>query len=523
MDVNQKNMQTEPPDKGKDLVITPLPPTSDDDMDGTLFRGYSDEDITDQNQQNRKRAQSKKLTENNTKRTKPTHDKKLPTPSNMNTQTQPGLNQITITQTSEKNPLTQPTTSSQTPQPTTNTNPQSNMTKGNVVYIRNNAYNVLFIEPISIKDEVKILEPMEVGKFLHDTKLDQFAELKKAGQYRYKLVYKKPQDTEKILNNTAFLKKYNYKVYIPKMLTETTGVIKDVSPKLTEQEIRINAISDKKIISVERIKRKEGDDLVNTRSVKITVEGPELPRVVQIYGVCCKPEIYVYPVRICKKCWRLGHKETACKSKETCLRCGKYITEEHKGCDNSTTAKCKNCGNKHLPTDKNCPERKRRESINAAMMLNKMTFVEAAQLYPKTENRYAILESTDEFPEMERPSRRLTGFRQEVQKQERIDYRKVIDRLMMPKPKPTITKNIFPQAEQIPEQVRTITNNPHAVTEEEKFHTMSNHLNNFFMTLLNYNTEKATDSDPNTDLILIEIGEMINNLMEKLKNKLDNK
>lgn len=385
------------------------------------------------------------------------------------------------------------------------------------MYIKNNAYDVIFIEPISIREGQKVLEPMEVGKFLHDTHLDQFTELKRAGQYRYKMTYKKPQDTEKILNATSLLKNNNYKAFIPKMLTETTGVIKDIPTSFTEREIRLNAICDKKITSVERIKRKKDHELINTRTVKITVEGPELPRVIQIYGVYCKPEIYIYPVRICNKCWRLGHKAAACKSKETCQRCGKYTSEEHKGCDERAPPKCKNCGNKHLPTDVNCPERKRREHINAAMMLNKMTFTEAAELYPKTQNKYAILESIDEFPRLERPNRPYPGFKQPVENTGKIDYSKIVEKLLKPKPKPTIVKNNFPQAEQVPEQVKVITNNPHAVSEAERLESMSKHLHNFFSTLLNHKAEDKVESDPTTDLLLIEIGTMIKNIIQTIE------
>lgn len=532
MDVVNDKRRPEPPDKGKDVVEHQNPPSDDNMDDDNIFRGFTEnemtDDITDKSYQNRKRRDEKDYTANEKKRTKPstsyTRTQIKSNNTNTNTQAQSSGNSLTSPSSSQfTHSLITPKQDSHTQSfaskfttTLTQDKPGTSTTTNNI-QIRNYSYNVIFIEPISIKEDQTLLEPMEVGKFLHDLNLDQFCELKRAGQYRYKLIYKIPQDTEKILNATSLLRNNNYKAYIPKMLTETTGVIKDIPTSFTDSEIRMNAVCNKKIINVERIKRIRDSELVNTRSVKVTVEGPELPRVIQIYGVFCKPEIYIYPVRICNKCWRIGHKAAACKSKETCLRCGKYITEEHKGCDEGTPIKCKNCGNKHLPTDKNCPERKRREHINAAMMLNKMTFMEAAELYPNTQNRFSLLESTEEFPNLEAPIRVNNGFRPEVQKRNIKDYSKVIEGLLKPKQKPNIIKNTFPQVELVPEQVNVITNNPHAVSETEKFQTMSNHLRSFFSTLLK-NKEELTDSDPSKDLLLIEIGAMIKNIIDKIEN-----
>lgn len=82
-----------------------------------------------------------------------------------------------------------------------------------------------------------------------------------------------------------------------------------------------------------------------------------------------------------------------------------------------------------------------------------------------------------------------------------------------------MTKNVFPQDEQIPEQISTITNNPHAVSEAERLQTMSKNLLNFFSTLLHPNVESKTESDPSSDLLLIEIGTMVKNLIELIETK----
>ncbi|XP_062716003.1 uncharacterized protein LOC134291801 [Aedes albopictus] len=370
---------------------------------------------------------------------------------------------------------------------------------------------------------------MEVGKFLHEVELDQFNELRRAGQYRYKLIYKNPKDAEKILNSTHILKQNNYKAFIPRMLLETTGIIKQVPTTLTEKEIFQNTISEKKILRIERIKKRSDpkdpkSQLTDTRTIKITFEGAELSRTVSIYGVIKVPEMYIYPVRICTKCWRLGHKDIACKSKKTCIKCGEYETENHTH-EDEQKKKCRNCGGDHLPTNKNCPERIRTEHINIAMTVNKMTYKEAEELYPKsnirTSNKFALLESTVEFPQLEQPSRTNSQFRHiNHTNQSKIDYRTIVNKIknntqdQQKKPKPTIHRNTFPTTEIYPEQVRVIENNPHKVTETEKLQTEQEKLTKQLKYIFEKITDNNTENKIESDVLLIEIASMIQNLIQ---------
>lgn len=518
----------DPPDRGKEWMDIGLPHTDEEEP----FDGFSEQETlkeklrkrrendTQHDKQNKvqKTIQTQPTTRSQTQKTKSTNEHENLTP---NTKVNPSndnksenLNQANSETTTQNNKMSE--------------NQNQTKSNGKTFWIQNNQHDVLFIEPIEIKEGEILLEPMEVGKFLHDAGLDQFQELKRAGQYRYKLMYKKPKHAEKILNATQILKQKNYKATIPKMLLETTGIVKNVPTSFTEKEIYQNMISDKKITKIERIKKRKDpkdpkSNLVNTRSVKITVEGPELPRTVSLYGVFEKPEIYIYPVRICTKCWRLGHKEKACKSRKTCIRCGEYDTDEHTGCDKT---KCRNCGGNHIPTLKNCPERVRMEHINVAMTVNKMTFHDAEQLYPKpnikTSNKYALLESTVEFPQMEQPSTTNKQFRQ-VNKtvSNKLDYRQIIQTMTnkehqnpTKKTKPEIRKNTFPTVETYPEQVHVIENNPHKVTETEKLQTEQKNLTKQLQNIIEKIQGNSSDNKLESDVLLIEIASMIQNLIK---------
>lgn len=209
------------------------------------FDGFSEQEIHKDNQQ-RKRRETEPHQDNHSKHPK-------------TTQTQPNTRSQTSKQSGEKvdNTQTENTHNTSEKKPT-GTKPKNVNKNDKPIWIQNNQHNVLFIEPISIKEGAKLLEPMEVGKFLHQAGLDQFTQLKRAGQYRYKLIYKQPKDAEKILNSTQTLKQNNYKAFIPQMLLETTGIIKNVPTSLTEQELFQNTTSDKKILRIERIKKTQG-------------------------------------------------------------------------------------------------------------------------------------------------------------------------------------------------------------------------------------------------------------------------
>lgn len=95
------------------------------------------------------------------------------------------------------------------------------------------------------------------------------------------------------------------------------------------------------------------------------------------------------------------------------------------------------------------------EHINVAMIVNKMTFQEAAELYPKkgiqTSNRFALLESTVEFPQLEQPSTTNTKFRHVNKTTTKLDYKTIIRNMntnetqKQHKTRPEIQKTSFQQ------------------------------------------------------------------------------
>lgn len=165
---------------------------------------------------------------------------------------------------------------------------------------------------------------------------------------------------------------------------ESVGVVSDVPPSITVEEILENIESDNntKVFKAERIMKKVGEGkFVPTYSVKLFVKGENLPNSVKIYGTNRFVEPYIFPLKLCLRCWRYGHREKFCKAKEArCCNCGQEHTEDK--CE-VTEVKCVNCAGNHKAISRECSERVRQNQIREVMTVNKTSFFEAAEKYPK--------------------------------------------------------------------------------------------------------------------------------------------
>lgn len=246
-------------------------------------------------------------------------------------------------------------------------------------WTRNKTYKTFFLEPT---DEKQKLHIMEVAKLLHNIKITNYTELKPAGKFRYKITFNNPRHAENLINSKILTETYKYKIYVPKMYQETIGVIRNIPPTITDQELLDNLESNRiKITKVERIQKMQNNKLVPTYSIKIYAEGEKLPQEIKIFNLPYKVEVYLFPLKFCYKCLRYGHKTKACKSQQ--VRCYNCSLGEHEGADcRSLDVRCFHCKEPHKAFDKTCKERSRQDNIRKAMAYNKLSFDEAVRMYP---------------------------------------------------------------------------------------------------------------------------------------------
>lgn len=272
-------------------------------------------------------------------------------------------------------------------------------------WIKNQHYTTFIIHK-EMKDtdksnEVKYPHPMEVAKMLKNIGVTKYKSMKSVGRGNFQISFEKPRDAEQLLNSKLLTENFGFSIFVPTRFKESIGVVGDVPPSITEQEVMENIVCENniKVFKVERIKKRVGvDKFQPTYTIKIFVRGEILPNSVEIYGTPRYVEPYVFPLKICFKCWRFGHRDKFCKSKEVrCCKCG--LNHNEKECE-ETELKCVNCSGQHKASDKECPERARQDLIRQDMATNKTSYFEASEKYPKKQKQdlQSRLDSVRDFP-----------------------------------------------------------------------------------------------------------------------------
>ncbi|KAL9694759.1 hypothetical protein quinque_014044 [Culex quinquefasciatus] len=216
------------------------------------------------------------------------------------------------------------------------------------------ASKVAYLEPIDFGKEIPT-QPAAVGKLLHGAGFDRCEEITKIGRFRYKVDLKSGEDFTRLskLNLTSA----NLKFFMPASQTETICFVRNVPLDFGDEEMKEQMECEFPITKVERIMRMgRNQQLVKTSSLKVTVQGKEVPRAIKIYGCGFRAELYIFPVKQCSLCWKFGHTK--------------------KG---------------HGAADRNCPERTRRKAIVQEMVKKRIPFAEAEQALVKTSNGFAAL------------------------------------------------------------------------------------------------------------------------------------
>ena len=166
------------------------------------------------------------------------------------------------------------------------------------------------------------------------------------------------------------------------------GVIRDIDPLLTTEEISDGikcSFNECKIDRIERFKKSNLSDTIRAQPnntakqeflplVKIFFEEESMPEVIRVFGVKRRVFPYIPSVRRCDKCMHYGHLLDSCKGKPRCGKCSSnHMSNE---CD-SDDILCCNCGGNHPATSKKCPEYKFYFEVNSIRVKQNLSFQDA--------------------------------------------------------------------------------------------------------------------------------------------------
>ncbi|KAM3955326.1 LOW QUALITY PROTEIN: uncharacterized protein ACR2FA_010776 [Aphomia sociella] len=182
--------------------------------------------------------------------------------------------------------------------------------------------------------------------------------------YKIGAIFERPGLAKLALNNIKAQKDLHLKATIPAILTEITGVIKNLPTYMSNKTIHNGISSSRDVVSVRRFKRRGCDEDGNvcflpTQSVAITFACPTLPMKVDINSWYIEVSPYTPPVSTqCLKCLRYGHIAKYCKNTQRCSICGE--AHHYKECNKETT-EAVHCSGDHIAISTECPIKKKKK------------------------------------------------------------------------------------------------------------------------------------------------------------------
>lgn len=204
------------------------------------------------------------------------------------------------------------------------------------------------------------LFPIKIGHYLltDDTLKKEVEDIKSVGINRVKVIFKTLETANSLVNHLV-IQKNNLIAYIPRFYTHKKGLIRMVDTCFDEEYLLNVIISNKKVVGVQRMKRKiidlDGNScLVKRQMIIVQFLGNEIPQNVQINLCNFQVEPYIQPMVPSYNCLRYGHSAKQCKSKES--RCKKCTDIKHREEDCKADNICIYCKiNDHPSVSRKCP------------------------------------------------------------------------------------------------------------------------------------------------------------------------
>lgn len=225
---------------------------------------------------------------------------------------------------------------------------------------------------------LKILpKQMAMAKLLRSENIHNISRIKYKSPFKIFIQFRNKDDAEKLLKCKKF-EELDYRCQETYNASKSFGFIRGVDLDFGEEEILAEIKSDKKIISIKRLRRvNDKGKWVDSESVRICFGDLILPDYVFAYGLRFKVEPFIFPVTQCGGCWKFGHMTKFCPTKKVlCPKCG---STDHNNCT-IKEFKCLNCKGPHLVLDKSCPIFRREREIRTTMSQSHVTYKKALEM-----------------------------------------------------------------------------------------------------------------------------------------------
>lgn len=239
------------------------------------------------------------------------------------------------------------------------------------------------------------LKPINFGHFLYKNDVPGVVKdgVKRIGRNRFAVEFNSAHHANNCLNHPALVKA-NFCAVIPSFYLTRMGIVRNISPEWTMEEVVNNMevpTGFGRVIKARRLSRKTTNESnvvqwIPTQSVVVTFSGRTLPPHVYCFYNSLTVECYLFPTIQCNNCCRFGHIQAQCRSKSRCYKCG----ENHEGVKcNASVFSCLFCSGSHCANNQACPEHHRQRNIKLAMSQENLSYMEAAARYPSVRRSFA--------------------------------------------------------------------------------------------------------------------------------------
>ncbi|XP_055678162.1 uncharacterized protein LOC129786930 [Lutzomyia longipalpis] len=151
------------------------------------------------------------------------------------------------------------------------------------------------------------------------------------------------------------------------VLNQSQAIIRCKELTRVKEERIIAQMGEQNVIGVQKIKRKDNGQWINTATHILTFSTPTCPAEVNVGYLTVKTEIYIPSPFRCVICQKLGHTKKRCNSKKNRPKCGICAQDSHEPdfiypCN---LPKCVNCLGAHPSHSKACPKYIEEREVNA--------------------------------------------------------------------------------------------------------------------------------------------------------------
>lgn len=217
---------------------------------------------------------------------------------------------------------------------------------------------VIIVKPADSQATELISNPLEISRQISNSEFSKH-KMKdiRINKRRKIIVMQLEKQNAEVIHKLLKVKKMgdiDITSYIPDKDRYKYGVIYPISTKVNMEQLLENITgndSNSQVVKVERMKKRNGNEFVESESVKIIFEGSRLPEGIRIGHSFYRIRPFVFTPVQCYHCQRIGHVADSCRSKVRCLICGE---QHNKEVCKSGSVKCALCNGPHKANDKMC-------------------------------------------------------------------------------------------------------------------------------------------------------------------------